>query len=311
MLNVAFYNYNNITSFGQRKREVSPRDKINYIAAGGTINTDSKNGTRVASADVLKSMLGRFNKDVGRRDIPFQSPIDSSYYTPELQAKLGNLVANVLCEKAHGAIKSNLKSQEWISLGKLPFWFDFKKPVKVAGAVVTHGTDTLEENSSLLAYKKLNSPVVYTASWAGPLEKGSDAIQNVSKAEKLAVHFNTPPGTFIVIDNEIHLATRCHKVNTKPWHKNGKLMSYFASLDAKPVGKFDKDGNILFRTDFLEEWVKIHSQNPLKKYNIDMRKGVKPAYVEHMVVDKYTTLQTFEDLKKLLEKAAKKTRQVL
>lgn len=312
MLRVQYSPYNSITyqkrldttSFCADDKD-SDVPKVGYIVAGGTINTEEKDGVKVGSNDVLVKLFSDFRQKVRSQVSPFKHPIDSSNYTRELQYRLMGAVSSDVFKQ--------IDSKDYgggDQVNKKHFW-SFKKPIKATGEVVTHGTDTLEENSALLAYERLPASVIYTASWASPFSEGSDAIQNISKAQKLASNNNTPPGVFVVIGNEIHLATRVHKVDTKPVmsikdFKNPR--SYFESIGDEPVGRFDEHGNIIFNPDFIKTWQKIIENNPIKKYDIDMSKGIKPAYVEHLVVNENTDVRVFQDLAKRLSMVTAKDR---
>lgn len=281
---------NGISKFtfkGEASSDASDRNKVGYLAAGGTINTEKKDGVNVGSNDVIKRLFNDFKNKVRMEDSPFTIPLDSSNFNRDLQYKLNGAVSNDIYSHVH--LLTGKKGNKT------------KDATKIPGEIVTHGSDTLEENSALLAYERLPAPVIYTASWAGPFELGSDAVQNIEKAEKLANNSKTPPGVFVVIGNEIHLATRVHKVNTHPWisirdKDFPDTKSYFVSIDSAPVGKFDDNGNVVFNSDFLSKWSELLQSNPLKKYNIDMTKGIKPAYVEHMIVDENSDLADFKDL---------------
>lgn len=313
MLKVQFCPYNQITyqtrlnhslSFKGEDKS-SAENKVGYIVAGGTINTEEKDGVKVCSNDVLIKLLSDFSQKIRSQISPFKNPIDSSNYTRDLQYRLMGAVSNDVFKQ--------IDTKDYDGgdqIAKKHFW-SFKKPLKASGEVVTHGTDTLEENSALLAYERLPASVIYTASWASPFSEGSDAIQNISKAQKLASDNGTPPGVFVVIGNEIHLATRVHKIDTKPVMSIKDFpnpRSYFESIGDEPVGRFDDNGNIIFNPEFLKTWQKIIENNPIKKYDIDMSKGIKPAYVEHLVVNENTDVRIFQDLAKRLSIATPKDR---
>ncbi len=311
--------------------------EANAAETGGTITqgVDAKTGTRVTTkashSNNSPPNMGTVVSTTHRGGSNSKGPIvvypnlgelDSSNQNAGTQEQLTQAIgetamAGVKAIKAH---KVALRRQEGsIPIDDISLYYDFPKPVS-PGLYATHGTDTLEESSSFIAYLLLNLVAVLTGSFSTEEEEGSDAVQNKARAKQLAENPSTPIGTYDVIGDEIHLATRLKKINTKPWKSNsptpynhakpwrsGSKISYFASADDKPVGYFDKKGNIHFDTSFLNEWEKIlqarsqSNSTSAQPHELNPVYGLKPSYVEIVQVNQHTPEAVFIDLIKRLE----------
>lgn len=304
-------------------------EKPDKAGTGGTINTVTYDGTRIPNVGTMISLVQAGGDKIRKQIVVFPGlALDSSNHNRDTQTKLMKEIGNVAFEdiKAVNQKKGTItKANEYINVEEIPYYYSFPQAVG-PGLVLTHGTDTLDENSSLSAYMLSPKPLVWTGSWAGPEEPGSDAINNIEKSEALAGNSLTPIGSYVVIGNEIHLATRLKKINThpwnpekdlgysvpfntpKPWRPEGQDASYFASVDDNPVGYFDENGEILFSKTFLDEWEKILAQR--FKYNnlLTPARNLEPAYVEHVIINKDTPREVFDDLIKRLEKGGKAKR---
>ena len=290
------------------------------FTTGGTINTLlSEKGSRIPDKGVQEKLLDESGKSTRKKVIVYDYAFDSSNQNLMTQERLMNQLGKVAFEDIEKLenIELHLKKPgKYLGIDQIPYYFSFPKP-SGPGTVITHGTDTLEENAALSAYMMLRKTLVWTGSWASPEEKGSDAIDNIEKAKILANNSLTPIGVYVVIGNEIHLASRLKKINThpweakednpylnkKPWRKKEDKISYFASLGDNPVGYFGKYDEIFFNTKFLKVWERILTKRFDNYFPLGMVKNIKPAYVEHIIIDKYTPKEVFEKLiKRLLSK---------
>ncbi|MEW5820592.1 MAG: asparaginase domain-containing protein, partial [Cyanobacteriota bacterium] len=283
------------------------------FTTGGTINTHlTKDGSRIPDKQVQKKILSNTDDDTRKKVIVYEHAIDSSNQNLYTQEKLMNELGKVAFEDVKSLEDIEItfeKPGKYISIDKIPYYFNFPKPAG-PGTVITHGTDTLVENAALSSYMMLPKTLVWTGSWASPDEPYSDATSNIEKAKILANNSLTPIGVYIVIGDEIHLATRTKKINThpwiskshrsysnkKPWRKDNDYLSYFGSMDDEPVGYFDKFQQIFFSTKFLKTWEEILFKRfdnyfPLKKI-----KGLKPAYVEHVYINEHTPREVLRNL---------------
>lgn len=102
-----------------------------------------------------------------------------------------------------------------------------------AGAVVTHGTDTMEESAFVLdLILALDAPVVVTGAMRNPTLAGPDGPANLLNAVRLAAHgFARGLGVMVVMNDEIHAARFVQKAETSN-------PAAFRSFPAGPLGWF-------------------------------------------------------------------------
>jgi|GEM_PF-2553824 len=185
---------------------------------------------------------------------------------------------------------------------------------KVSGMVLTHGTDTIMETAALLSYQRPNIPIIITGAWVSAGKQGSDAVQNIQRAKLLASMLHIP-GVFVVIGDDIHLGSTINKVRSGPLappksnpsmpsNKIQNPQPYFQSLNGQPIGHFDKESRIFLNHDQLNTLETLYSQQPdyLKTQSLT---PIKPAYVEHLIVNEKTPFKVFEDLFKRLSQEEK------
>jgi len=104
----------------------------------------------------------------------------------------------------------------------------------VAGVVITHGTDTLEETAYFLDITLPASPtIVLTGSQRAPHEPGTDAFRNIADAVMVAASDKARGlGPLVVFNQSIFSARQVRKVSS--FQVNG-----FASPEAGPLGYVD------------------------------------------------------------------------
>lgn len=104
----------------------------------------------------------------------------------------------------------------------------------VAGIVITHGTDTLEETAYFLDITLPASPtIVLTGSQRAPHEPGTDAFRNIADAVMVAASDEARGlGTLVVFNQSIFSARQVRKVSS--FQVNG-----FAAPEAGPLGYID------------------------------------------------------------------------
>jgi Asparaginase, N-terminal len=267
-------------------------------SSGGTIDMIvSPEGAHFLS-NGKSSMLahGQENLATHRNFSMFKQPVDSSNIDRAHQAELTTTIVNKMNTVSHSS-------------------------GKVAGMVLTQGTDTLMETAALLSYQRPNIPIVLTGAWVSAGKPGSDAIQNIQRAKQLASTLHVP-GVFVVIGNDIHLGSRVNKVRSGPLSPSKSYQSttvqkdrftlqpYFVSLDGQPIGHFNQQGRIVLDHDQLSRLESLHAQQSdcLKRQT---EIPIKPAFVEHLVVNSQTPFKVFEDLFKRLETKQKPNGAVL
>jgi L-asparaginase len=113
----------------------------------------------------------------------------------------------------------------------------------VAGVVVTHGTDTLEE-SAYLAARSLASekPVVFTGAMRTQSDLGWDGPANLFEAVRVAGSpLAAGQGVMVVLSGQIFTANDVTKSNTQ-------LLDAFESPGLGPIGYLD-EGEVIFRRE--------------------------------------------------------------
>lgn len=113
----------------------------------------------------------------------------------------------------------------------------------VAGAVILHGTSTLEEAAYvLLLTLKHAKPVILTGAQRPLNTIGSDAITNVRAAVASACDRRLGDyGPVVVMNGDIHLARDVEKSGTY-------ACNAFRSRGSGPIGRVDPDNSIVLRT---------------------------------------------------------------
>ncbi|MEA4848639.1 MAG: asparaginase [Clostridiaceae bacterium] len=104
------------------------------------------------------------------------------------------------------------------------------------GAVVTHGTDSLEETAYLVDLtSNSDKPIVFFGSMKNSSELGFDGPMNLIAATYAAVSNEAyGRGVLVVMNNEIHSASQVTKTNTH-------TLDTFKSADFGPIGFIDND----------------------------------------------------------------------
>lgn len=111
----------------------------------------------------------------------------------------------------------------------------------VTGAVVTHGTATLEETAYLLDLTLgSEKPVVVTGAMRNSIERDADGPRNILYAARVAAHPESRGrGVLVSLSGEIHAARDAVK-------SHAELVTAFSSRDGGPVGMVTKEGVIFF-----------------------------------------------------------------
>lgn len=191
----------------------APRAKVLLLSTGGTIfMRQDETGLRAAPDDDAGASLARTLVDgaeVEHREI---ANVGSPSILPEhLSAAL---------EQARAAVDAG-----------------------AAGAVLTHGTDTLEESAFLLnRYWDREAPLVLTGAMRPANAPGADGPANLRDAVRTAAAPTARGlGVLAVFDALVHLADRVGKTSSRS-------VDAFASEPSGPVGLVDEeDVQLLYR----------------------------------------------------------------
>ncbi len=111
----------------------------------------------------------------------------------------------------------------------------------VAGAVVTHGTATLEETAYLMDLTVgTDKPVVFTGAQRNSDEKDPDGPRNLFCAALIAAHPEAAKrGVLVALGGEIHAARDVTKINPE-------ILTCFGARDGGPIGSVTKHGVTFF-----------------------------------------------------------------
>jgi L-asparaginase len=210
------------------------KPKVAIFFTGGTIamKVDAARGGAVpalSSADILRATPG-IEKVAAVEPIDFAS-LPGPHVTPAKMLDLARAVANKLAEPG------------------------------VAGAVVTHGTDTLEETAYLLDIVLAEEkPIAFVGAMRNSSELSWDGPANLRAAVQVAVDPETRGlGVLVAMTGRLIAASEAMKIDAEAPHT-------FGSRDFGPLGMIDKDRVVVVRrpakrvhvpTDRLEERVDI------------------------------------------------------
>lgn len=204
---------------------VNKTNRVVIIACGGTIAmVKAPDGKVVPFAEgnaVLDKIQGL--SDIASIEMVEFSNVPSPYMTPRMMFELSRLVNEKLNED------------------------------DVAGVVVTHGTDTLEETAYFLDLTVTSDkPVVMTASMRNINELGTDGPRNVLSSVRVAASPQAVGhGTMVLLNDEIHAAREV----TKTYTSN---VATFESPGYGPLGIVDEDTVIFFRKSLLRKSYKVN-----------------------------------------------------
>lgn len=279
-----------LTGKSLTEEELQYLKSVVVVNCGGTINMAGVSERKPAGAvknqiEHLRTEMQRIGIEIQFIDV-FDRPPDSSNMGESEWEIMYATIAEIIQRKKR--IETKRKEAGVVR-------------VPIGGVVVTHGTDTLQISSFVLSLKLSMEdtlvPVVFTGSYApiGDTE-GSDASTNLRNSllvarERFDNHVNSlPSGVYVLIGQDIHLASRISKVYSRP-NSEGK---YFISFPA-PVGKvfFNKRG---FQIKVNQQYLsRIKGVEPLKKGNVQETVGW--GIVEHLVIDYFTSPVILEDFK--------------
>lgn len=183
--------------------------KIVIIFTGGTISMKNDKTLNAAvpamtGEDILKLTPGIATiADIHFVDF---SMIPGPHMTPEIMMELSKLIENKLENEGYD------------------------------GAVVTHGTDSLEETAYLVDLtSNTEKPIVFVGAMKNSSELGWDGPVNLLDAVYTAASNESyNRGTLVVMNNEVHSASQVTKTNTH-------TLDTFKSVDFGPLGFIDNN----------------------------------------------------------------------
>jgi len=131
------------------------------------------------------------------------------------------------------------------------------KDENVAGIVVTHGTDTLEETAYFLDLTIADDrPVVVTGSQRGPTVMGTDAFVNLRQAIMLAAYEEARGlGTLVLFNERIFSARYVEKVHASN-------VAGFTSYGFGYLGIIDQDHIHIYQRPIKREYFALQTELP-------------------------------------------------
>ncbi len=269
--------------------------KVIIISCGGTINM--KGNSNCLPSDGINQIVKKIQKDVSKLGVTYEI-IEIFDRAPD-SSNMGQDEWDILME----TIKSILMKKDKARADLLKNGIKIEK----GGIVITHGTDTLDLTSLVISlefssiFKKDNPcslPIVFTASHSTIDDVNSDAHSNLLKSlfvarEKFDRDYNLPSGVYVLIGQDIHLASRITKVYTRP-NFEGK---YFFSFPS-PIGmisgreKRGKEKRFKINSDFLNDLTTLDNISLEKKENRSW------GLVEHINLDWYSSPKIISQLEK-------------
>jgi L-asparaginase len=153
---------------------------------------------------------------------------------PRLQA-----IARIEVEEIFRIGSSDVTPEHWVKLLKRVNQLLFDP--SIAGIVITHGTDTLEETSYFLDLTVTSQkPVVCTAAMKAATEKDADGPRNVLNAVRVAISpESSGKGVLVVLNGQIHAARNVTKTNSV-------TIETFQTPEFGQLGVVDYDGQVRF-----------------------------------------------------------------
>jgi len=149
---------------------------------------------------------------------------------------------------------------------------------KVAGAIVIHGTDVLEETAFYLhCVIKSDKPVVLTGSMKNASEFGYDGVTNLVSSIKVCLSEDSiGKGTLVVMNDTINSAAEVTKTHTMS-------LDTFKSIEFGPLGIIDQ-GDVIYYRD-VTHYRKYNLRNELNDdtFLLKAYAGMNGDYITYLI----------------------------
>ena len=230
---------------------MSCHNKVAIIFTGGTISMKIDPRIHAAipalSSEEIMAMVTNIEKFADIEIINF-SNIPSPHITPEMMMDLSMLVSKTI------------------------------KRDDIAGVIVTHGTDTLEETAYLLDLTvDSEKPIIVVGAMRNSSELGYDGSSNLSAAICTAISKNARnKGVLVVMNNEVNAASEVTKTNTLS-------LDTFKSPEFGPLGIVDNDEVIFYRDIVTKQHIatqQIENKVALIKCGPGMESDIINFYID-------------------------------
>lgn len=225
--------------------------KIVMIFTGGTISMKFSEGDHsvVPAFSAQEIMMNLFNSDLYQdlETIEY-SELPSPSITPLMMLEIAKIVKHELSRE------------------------------DVYGAVVVHGTDTLEETAFFLdVVLDSEKPVVITGSMKSSSELGFDGINNLVSSILVAKSPKSlQKGVLVVMNDQINAASEVTKSNTLS-------LDTFKSMDFGPIGIVDNREVIYYRrVNYQKKRLPLQSLEP-NVHLVKMVSGMDPRILDYLI----------------------------
>ena len=223
--------------------------KVGVVTTGGTIamkfDPVTKGFVPAVSGEDLMAMAPKI-RDLARIELVDLARIPSSYMDPPMWVKVSRTVNKLLGDP------------------------------EVAGVVITHGTDTLEETAWFLDLTVASpKPVICIGAMRGASEPDFDGSRNLENAVRIALSKEAAgKGTMLVLNNQINAARDVTKTHTAQ-------VETFKSGEFGLLGYINADGRIIFNRQPTR---RLHFEVPEKLPRVDIISfftGADSGYIKH------------------------------
>jgi L-asparaginase len=177
---------------------------------------------------------------------------------PEIQA-----IARVEIEQISNIGSSDMTPEIWLRLARRTN--EVLADSAVAGVVVTHGTDTMEETAWFLDLTVTSrKPVILVGAQRAASIKDTDGPRNLTNAIRVAIHPEAVGmGAMIVMNDEINAAREVTKTNTLD-------VGTFKSLEFGKLGYADDSGVRFYRAPLRRQTIPLAADTRLGRVEIVM-----------------------------------------
>jgi L-asparaginase len=172
-------------------------------------------------------------------------------------------VADVRVEQISNVSSSDMTPDIWLRLGLRVN--ELLGRADIAGVVITHGTNTLEETAYFLDLSVTNrKPVILVGAQRPASDPDSDGPRNLLDAVRVAVAAEAiGKGAMVVMNGQINAARDVTKTNTSQ-------VETFQSLEFGPLGVVDVEGVRFYRAPLRRQTFAIESSTQLGRVDIVM-----------------------------------------
>ena len=172
-------------------------------------------------------------------------------------------VARVQVEQISNISSSDMTPEIWLRLARRVN--DLLATPGIAGAVVTHGTNTLEETAYFLDLTVTGSkPVILAGAQRPASDPDSDGPRNLFDAIRVAASPEAvDKGALVVMNGQINPARDVTK-------SNASQVEAFRSLEFGPLGVVDEDGTRFYRAPLRRQTISIDPEAVLGRVEIVM-----------------------------------------